>query len=226
MRRSPPPRAPSGRAEDGPTRAAPAARRAAALALIETWRDVARDLVVVLAGGTGLVRDLALLEDYERVAGGRHHRRGGRLPRPPRRPGRGHRGLRQRRARRRRPAPRLAAGEAGGLIRVDPLPPGAASMRRRSASRPGSAVGSRGSASASSSPGRRGASGSSAGSGTRRTAPSTSSPRALRPTSTRSSKRSARGRSAPTCATSRIARGPATAGLAGFDIRAGGHRGD
>jgi DNA polymerase-3 subunit delta' len=50
--------------------AAPAARRAAALALIETWRDVARDLVVVLAGGTGLVRDIALLEDYERVGVG------------------------------------------------------------------------------------------------------------------------------------------------------------
>jgi hypothetical protein len=49
-------------------RAAPAQRRAAALALIETWREVARDLIVVLAGGTGLVRDLALLEDYERVA--------------------------------------------------------------------------------------------------------------------------------------------------------------
>ena len=57
-------------ADDGPTRAAPAARRAAATALIETWRDVARDLVVVLAGGAGLVRDLALLEDYERAAPG------------------------------------------------------------------------------------------------------------------------------------------------------------
>jgi len=31
---------------------------------------VARDLLVVMAGGTGLVRDLALLEDYERVAVG------------------------------------------------------------------------------------------------------------------------------------------------------------
>jgi hypothetical protein len=49
-------------------RAAPAVRRAASLALIEIWRDVARDLVVVLAGGTGLVRDLAMLEDYERAA--------------------------------------------------------------------------------------------------------------------------------------------------------------
>jgi DNA polymerase-3 subunit delta' len=57
-------------AVDGSPRAAPAVRRAAALALIETWRDVARDLVVVLAGGTVLVRDLALLEDYERVAVG------------------------------------------------------------------------------------------------------------------------------------------------------------
>jgi hypothetical protein len=55
-------------AGDGPSRAAPAQRRAAALALIETWREVARDLIVVLAGGPGLVRDLALLEDYERVA--------------------------------------------------------------------------------------------------------------------------------------------------------------
>jgi DNA polymerase III delta' subunit len=60
----------SSAATEGSTRAAPAARRAAALALIETWREVARDLVVVLAGGTGLVRDLALLEDYERVAAG------------------------------------------------------------------------------------------------------------------------------------------------------------
>ncbi|HEY8199555.1 MAG TPA: hypothetical protein VIF44_07250 [Candidatus Limnocylindrales bacterium] len=53
---------------DRPMRAAPAVRRAASLALIEIWRDVARDLVVVLAGGTGLVRDLAMLEDYERAA--------------------------------------------------------------------------------------------------------------------------------------------------------------
>jgi DNA polymerase III subunit delta' len=52
---------------DSGARAAPAARRAAALALIETWREVARDLVVVLAGGAGLVRDIALLEDYERI---------------------------------------------------------------------------------------------------------------------------------------------------------------
>jgi len=59
--------APAGVTEGSP-RAAPAARRAAALALIETWREVARDLLVVLAGGAGLVRDLALLEDYERVA--------------------------------------------------------------------------------------------------------------------------------------------------------------
>jgi DNA polymerase-3 subunit delta' len=57
-------------AAGGSTRGSPAARRAAALALIGTWREVARDLVVVLAGGTGLVRDLALLEDYERVAAG------------------------------------------------------------------------------------------------------------------------------------------------------------
>lgn len=51
-------------------RASPAVRRAASLALIGIWRDVARDLLVVMAGGTGLVRDLALLEDYERVAVG------------------------------------------------------------------------------------------------------------------------------------------------------------
>lgn len=57
-----------GAAGDGPSRTAPAQRRAAALALIETWREVARDLIVVLAGGPGLVRDLVLLEDYERVA--------------------------------------------------------------------------------------------------------------------------------------------------------------
>jgi len=55
---------------DQPTRGAPAARRAAASALIEVWRDVARDLIVVLAGGTSLVRDLGLLEDYERAAVG------------------------------------------------------------------------------------------------------------------------------------------------------------
>ena len=55
---------------DGRTRAAPAVRRAASLALIETWREVARDLLVVLAGGDSFVRDLALLEDYERVAVG------------------------------------------------------------------------------------------------------------------------------------------------------------
>ncbi len=55
---------------DGRTRASPAVRRAASLALIGIWRDVARDLLVVMAGGTGLVRDLALLEDYERVAVG------------------------------------------------------------------------------------------------------------------------------------------------------------
>jgi len=55
---------------EGLARAAPAARRAASLALIETWREVARDLVVVLAGGPALARDLALLEDYERVAAG------------------------------------------------------------------------------------------------------------------------------------------------------------
>ena len=53
---------------DGRTRAAPAVRRAASLALIGIWRDVARDLLVVLAGGSGLVRDLGLLEDYERAA--------------------------------------------------------------------------------------------------------------------------------------------------------------
>jgi DNA polymerase-3 subunit delta' len=58
------------RSADGPGRAAPAARRAAALALIETWRDVARDLVVVMAGGASLVRDVALLEDLERAATG------------------------------------------------------------------------------------------------------------------------------------------------------------
>ncbi len=62
--------APSPASADGRTRAAPAVRRAASLALIEIWRDTARDLLVVLAGGTGLVRDLALLEDYERVAVG------------------------------------------------------------------------------------------------------------------------------------------------------------
>ena len=57
-------------AGDDRTRAAPAVRRAASLALIEMWREVARDLLVVLAGGDSLVRDLALLEDYERVSVG------------------------------------------------------------------------------------------------------------------------------------------------------------
>ncbi|HEY8168422.1 MAG TPA: hypothetical protein VIF84_06895 [Candidatus Limnocylindrales bacterium] len=51
-------------------RTAPAARRAASLALIEAWRDVARDLIVVMAGGPVLVRDLDLLEDLERAAAG------------------------------------------------------------------------------------------------------------------------------------------------------------
>ena len=64
------PTAPRACPGDGRTRAAPAVRRAASLALIEMWRDVARDLLVVLAGGSELVRDLALLEDYERVAVG------------------------------------------------------------------------------------------------------------------------------------------------------------
>ncbi len=51
-------------------RAAPAERRRAALALLDVWRDLARDLVVVARGGRSGLRDPALLEEL-RVAGSR-----------------------------------------------------------------------------------------------------------------------------------------------------------
>jgi DNA polymerase III delta' subunit len=48
----------------------PADRRRAAIALIAAWRDVARDLAVVAAGGRAEIRDPELLEDFERAAAG------------------------------------------------------------------------------------------------------------------------------------------------------------
>jgi len=48
----------------------PADRRRAAAALIAAWREVARDLAVVAAGGRAEIRDPELLEDFERVAAG------------------------------------------------------------------------------------------------------------------------------------------------------------
>jgi hypothetical protein len=58
---------------DAPTgvttgRVAPAERRAAALALIAIWRDVARDLALVSLGEAGDVRQLDLLDDLEAAA--------------------------------------------------------------------------------------------------------------------------------------------------------------
>jgi DNA polymerase III delta' subunit len=53
----------------GPTARVPAAeRRAAALALLTIWRDVARDLALVALGRPGDVRQLDLLDDLEAVA--------------------------------------------------------------------------------------------------------------------------------------------------------------
>jgi hypothetical protein len=53
----------------GPPARAPAAeRRAAALALVAIWRDVARDLALVGLGQAGDVRQLDLLDDLEGVA--------------------------------------------------------------------------------------------------------------------------------------------------------------
>jgi hypothetical protein len=53
----------------GPAARAPAAeRRAAALALVTIWRDVARDLALVALGRPGDVRQLDLLDDLEAVA--------------------------------------------------------------------------------------------------------------------------------------------------------------
>ena len=54
----------------GPAARVPAAeRRAAALALVAIWRDVARDLALVALGQPGDVRQLDLLDDLEATAG-------------------------------------------------------------------------------------------------------------------------------------------------------------
>jgi DNA polymerase-3 subunit delta' len=53
----------------GPAARIPAAeRRAAALALVAIWRDVARDLALVTLGEPGDVRQLELLDDFEAAA--------------------------------------------------------------------------------------------------------------------------------------------------------------
>ena len=49
-------------------RGAPAERRRASLALLDIWRDVARDLAVVSRGGRAGLRDPALLEELELAA--------------------------------------------------------------------------------------------------------------------------------------------------------------
>ena len=61
---------PAPTSDDAARGASPSERRRAALALIATWRDVARDLAVAAAGGRGEVRELELLEEYERAAAG------------------------------------------------------------------------------------------------------------------------------------------------------------
>jgi DNA polymerase-3 subunit delta' len=56
---------------EAPTRTvSPSERRRAATALMAAWRDVARDLAVVMAGGAAEIGDPDLLEDYERAAAG------------------------------------------------------------------------------------------------------------------------------------------------------------
>ena len=74
----PPPPAPTagsagpdaaGDASGPAARIAPAERRAAALALVAIWRDVARDLVLVALGTPADVRQLDLLDDLEAAAG-------------------------------------------------------------------------------------------------------------------------------------------------------------
>ena len=58
-------------AAPGPAAKVPAAeRRAAALALVAIWRDVARDLALVALGQPGDVRQLDLLDDLEAAAAG------------------------------------------------------------------------------------------------------------------------------------------------------------
>ena len=52
-----------------PARGTPAERRLAATALLATWTAVGRDLAVVAAGSPGSVRDPALLDDLQAVAG-------------------------------------------------------------------------------------------------------------------------------------------------------------
>jgi hypothetical protein len=51
-----------------PSRVAPAERRAAALALLAIWRDVARDLALVTLGEPAEVRQVDLLDDLEAAA--------------------------------------------------------------------------------------------------------------------------------------------------------------
>lgn len=50
-------------------RASAAERRRAALALLDVWRDVARDLVVTARGGRGHLRDPGFLDELDAVAG-------------------------------------------------------------------------------------------------------------------------------------------------------------
>ena len=52
----------------GAARVPAAERRAAALALLAIWRDVARDLALVGLGQAGAVRQLDLLDELEDVA--------------------------------------------------------------------------------------------------------------------------------------------------------------
>jgi hypothetical protein len=52
-----------------PARGTPAERRLAAAALLATWTAVARDVAVVAAGSRSAVRDPALLDDLDAVAG-------------------------------------------------------------------------------------------------------------------------------------------------------------
>jgi DNA polymerase-3 subunit delta' len=56
-------------ADARPGRGTPAERRLAAAALVATWTAVGRDLAVVAAGSPGSVRDPALLDDLQAVAG-------------------------------------------------------------------------------------------------------------------------------------------------------------
>lgn len=53
----------------GPAKLSAAERRRAALALLDVWRDLARDLIVAARGGRGRLRDPGLLDDLDTVAG-------------------------------------------------------------------------------------------------------------------------------------------------------------